>query len=317
MAEANQVPGLAKAKLIPLDDKGAESDESKHIKVQFNPSSLKVTLANTLKADSKSNDSGTAAQFVDKSSSSLSIELMFDTTVGFDAVKANTDVRLQTQKIAEAFMKPIEGSNNKMRAPARCRFQWGAFKFVGMVGSYNETLDFFSPEGIPLRARLSLSLKEDKYQFERDDQVKAKRGQLPNFSKAPKDTKKKQTGDTQTLNEALKNENKDEAKFRSTAMANGVEDTRQLNAQPLQVAKNDPVISETRQMDGSSASPGFSQGNSAALGSRIPGAFSHINKTSKLINQAEIRAKQAQQKAEQIKRRLQSASKRIQDVRDN
>lgn len=317
MAEANQAPSLAKAKLIPLDDKGAESDESKHIKVQFNPSSLKVTLANTLKADSKSKNSGTAAQFVDKSSSSLSIELMFDTSVEFDGVKANTDVRLQTQKIAEAFMKPIEGGDNKMLAPARCRFQWGAFKFVGMVGSYNETLIFFSPEGIPLRARLSLSLKEDKYQFERDDQVKATRGKLPNFSKAPKDAKNKQTGDTQTLNEALKNENKDEAKFRNTAMSNGVEDTRQLNAQPLQVEKNDPIIPETRQMDGSTASPGFSQGNSASLGSRIPGAFSQINKARKQINKIASRAQQAKQKAEQARRRLQSASKRIQDVRDN
>lgn len=317
MAETGQVPSLAKAKLIPLDDKGAESDESKHIKVQFNPSSLKVTLANTLKADSKSNDSGTAAQFVDKSSSSLSIELMFDTTVEFDGVKANTDVRLQTQKIAEAFMKPIEGSDNKMLAPARCRFQWGAFKFIGMVGSYNETLDFFSPEGIPLRARLSLSLKEDKYQFERDEQVKAKRGQLPKFSKAVQDAKKKQTSDNQTMNEALKSEGKDEAKFRNTAMANGVEDTRQLNAQPLQVAKNDPAIPETRQMDGSSASPGFSQGNSASLGSRIPGAFSQINKTSKQISQAALRVQQARQKIEQTKKRLQSASNRIQDVRDN
>lgn len=50
---------------------------------------------------------------------------------------------------------------------------------------------FFSPEGIPLRAKLGLSLKEDKYQFERDESVKAKRQQLPHFSKLAKDSKKK------------------------------------------------------------------------------------------------------------------------------
>lgn len=143
MAEINNIPELAKAKLIPLDEAGAESNEIAHINVQFNPSSLKVSLANTLKADSKSGDSGSAAQFVDKSSSSLSIELMFDTSVASNEAEANSDVRIQTQKIADAFMKPIEGSDNKLLAPARCRFQWGAFKFVGMMGSYNETLDFF------------------------------------------------------------------------------------------------------------------------------------------------------------------------------
>lgn len=317
MAEASNIPTLAKAKLIPLDDQGAESDESKHIKVQFNPSSLKVSLANTLKADSKSGDSGSAAQYVDKSSSSLSIELMFDTTVDFEEVKANTDVRLQTQKIAAAFMKPVEGSDDKLLAPARCRFQWGAFKFVGMVGSYNETLDFFSPEGIPLRAKLGLSLKEDKYQFERDASVKAKRGQLPNFSKAPKESKKQETAENQTLNEALKKEHKDEANFRNTAMSNGVEDTRQLNGQPLQVAKSDPAVPETRQMDGSSASPGFSHGQSDTLGSRIPGAFSQVNNTHNQVTRAKRQAASAQQQAELTERRLQSARKRIQDVRDN
>lgn len=313
MAEVNNTPVLAKAKLIPLDAEGAESKELAHINVQFNPSSLKVSLANTLKADSKSGDSGSAAQFVDKSSSSLSIELMFDTTIDSNEAKANSDVRIQTQKIAEAFMKPVKGANNKLLAPARCRFQWGAFKFVGMVGSYNETLDFFSPEGIPLRAKLGLSLKEDKYQFERDESVKAKRQQLPHFSKVPKDSTKKQTADSETINDVLKKEQKDEANFRHTAMSNGVENIRQLDGQAIQLAKNDPAVTETRQMDGRMASSGFRQGQSDAIGSRIPGAFSQINKTRNQLTQV----KSQRQQIEQSKRRLKNATQRIQDIRDN
>jgi len=317
MAEAANSVTLAKAKLIPLDDSGAESDESKHINVQFNPSSLKVTLANTLKADSKSSSSGAAAQFVDKSSSSLAIELMFDTTLKSDGAEANTDVRQQTQKIAEAFMKPIEGSGDKLLAPARCRFQWGAFMFVGMMGSYNETLDFFSPEGIPLRAKLGLSLKEDKFQFERNDKIKAQRGQLPKFSKALDDSKKQETSEQQNINEVLKQEKIDEAKFRGTAMGNGVENPRQLNGQPLQVAKTDPSVPETRQQDGSQASPGFSFGQSDSLGSRIPGAFSQVNQTRIQISKARRRVDGAQRQAEQTKQRLLNAGKRIKDVRDS
>jgi len=314
MAENTNSPALAKARLIPLTEDGAESDVSQHITVQFNPASLKVTLSNTLKADSRGGDSETAAQYVDKSSSSLAVDLMFDTSVSSDGVDANSDVRLQTQKIAAAFMKPVEGNDDKLRAPSRCRFQWGAFKFVGMMSSYGETLDFFSPEGIPLRAKLGLALKEDRYQFERDDSVKAKRGELPRFGKSPNNSTQKESGENQTLNETLKNEKKDEAGFRSTALLNGIENVRQLGGQVLQVAKKDPAIADARQMDGSRASPGFNYGKSDTLGSRIPGAFSQVNKT---IIRASSALDSAQQQAETAKKRLQSARNRIQDLRDN
>ena len=39
------------------------------------------------------------------------------------------------------------------------RFAWGDFRFDGHVEALEETLDYFSPEGRPLRARLSLSLR--------------------------------------------------------------------------------------------------------------------------------------------------------------
>jgi hypothetical protein len=39
------------------------------------------------------------------------------------------------------------------------RFAWGEFGFDGHVEALEETLDSFSPEGRPLRARLSLSLR--------------------------------------------------------------------------------------------------------------------------------------------------------------
>ena len=39
------------------------------------------------------------------------------------------------------------------------RFVWGEFRFDGHVEALEETLDSFSPDGRPLRARLSLSLR--------------------------------------------------------------------------------------------------------------------------------------------------------------
>jgi len=173
------------AKLIPMEGENIVKDENQHIEVQFNPSTLKITLSNTLKAE-KHGGNSKAAQFVDKSESSMSVELLFDTTVAWKTVKksveANSDVRKQTKSIAEQFMQPQEPNSKRPKAPKRCRFQWGSFKFTGMVSSYGETLDFFAPEGIPLRATLALTLKEDSYQFDMDESVKAATREMPKFT---------------------------------------------------------------------------------------------------------------------------------------
>lgn len=180
MADIN----IAHAKLIPMEGDRVVTDESQHIEVQFNPATLRVTLSNSLKADNRGGSGGSrnAAQFVEKSESSLSVELLFDTTIKWKEVEANSDVRKQTKRIAEQFMQPQEPGSARPRAPKRCRFQWGSFQFSGMVSSYSETLDFFAPEGIPLRATLALNLKEDRYQFDMDETVQAAVRELPKFS---------------------------------------------------------------------------------------------------------------------------------------
>lgn len=127
------------------------------IPVQFNPSTLKVSMANALSTNEKPKNNS-ATQYLDKASASLSVELIFDTSL------EDTDVRRKTQALAEAFMKPTQ-RGKKLVAPSRCLFQWGSFAFVGLMQSLDETLDFFSPTGTPLRASVSLKLAEDRYQF--------------------------------------------------------------------------------------------------------------------------------------------------------
>lgn len=172
---------LERAKLIPVSGNNDTPDLNNAIDVQFNPVSLKVNLANTLKPP-QGQGSSRATQFVDKSSSSLAVELVFDTSyipAGSSAetaqgggtrnrIEQGSDVRQQTRKIAEKFMKPVE-AGGRMQAPSRVLFQWGAFEFVGIVQSYDETLDFFSPKGRPLRATVALKLNEDRYQFRSND----------------------------------------------------------------------------------------------------------------------------------------------------
>ena len=74
-------PQIAHARLIPMNGEQVDSDESTHIQVQFNPATLRLNLSNTLHANSGGGRGGRrpAAQYVDKSESSLTVELVFDT----------------------------------------------------------------------------------------------------------------------------------------------------------------------------------------------------------------------------------------------
>jgi hypothetical protein len=175
---------IVHARLIPMEGNNVVSDESRHIEVQFNPSTLRITLANNIKADTGAGNRN-SAQYVGKCEGSLSVELLFDTTVtwqsGATQVEANSDVRIQTNRIADVFMGLQDPDSSRPKAPRRCRFQWGRFQFTGMLSSYSETLDFFAPEGIPLRATLALTLKEDSYRFEHG-KVQAVKREQPTIS---------------------------------------------------------------------------------------------------------------------------------------
>lgn len=254
-----------RARLFPVEGPADRGDPATAIDVQFNPMTLKVTLANTLKA-SENSDNGSAAQFVDKSTSSLTVELLFDTSI------EDTDVRLKTKAIAEAFMKPVESGDQQL-APKRCLMQWGAFEFVGMMASYDETLDFFSPEGTPLRATLAIKLNEDRYQFRQSSARKSAR-ETPTFGGAG-------AGNAATAN---KEAGRDERAWRDTALYNGQENPRQTSPAGLAVPNQSANAAVTAQsgvrvsggagLKANIAAPGFSFGASATLGTAIPGAFS-------------------------------------------
>jgi hypothetical protein len=141
-----------------------EKDGGKRVTVQFNPESLKVSFANQIeKSDSAGDQKGTPAmQFVGAGTTKLSLQLWFDVSQPISEAatpkdeKDVNDVRKLTQEVA-FFITPIEDANKKFKPPAT-RFLWGSFQFDGIVESMEETLEFFSPEGRPLRASVSLNL---------------------------------------------------------------------------------------------------------------------------------------------------------------
>jgi hypothetical protein len=151
---------LTKAKLIELDQKFKEFSGGKKVTVQFNPDTLKVTFANQVVEPKGGDQSGgnKGQQFVGAGTTKLALTLWFDVT----AMTQNPvdDVRLLTKEVIY-FMtpQPTEKDPEQFIPPA-VRFSWGSFLFDGIVDGLEESLEFFSPEGRPLRASVGLSLSQ-------------------------------------------------------------------------------------------------------------------------------------------------------------
>lgn len=128
-------------------------DKGKTAKVHFNPASLQYSVNNTL----RQGQGNATKQFVSQTTAELSMELVFDTT------DTGRDVRQETDKMAK-LLKPFQEGNGKV--PPRVEFAWGAYRFTGMVKQYRETLDFFAPSGLPLRASVNIALASQDVTFE-------------------------------------------------------------------------------------------------------------------------------------------------------
>ena len=293
------------AMLIPFDRE--EEDTTRAVKVQFNPTSLKVSLASTLNENARSGQSR-SAQFVDKSSSNLTVELIFDTTLAGPEVQdaegkkrpewtESSDVRVLTGKIADRFMKTTR-VGSRLRSPSRCSFRWGAFRFIGIMESFDETLDFFSPTGIPLRSTVALKLSESRYQFSSEAASAAARD-TPKLSSTG--NAGDGSGDGSSVNDANKEAKKKDRDWRNTALFNGIESPRLPNVPTLAV----PNLSVSESLSGlasvsvgsggslgasASASPSFNFGASSALGTNVAGAFSPASVSSSAAASGGLRA---------------------------
>jgi hypothetical protein len=226
VASVPDVASLAKAQLVQLD---ASFDQpiapETWCTVQFNPESLKVSYSNQLEKPPGSGDQrGPAAmQVVGTSATKLSLTLWFDVGSSQGSRAAVDDVRVLTKEVA-FFITPGPPKSKRKTLPA-VRFVWGSFLFDGLMDSLEESLEYFSPEGKPLRASVSVSLSRQEIVFDFNDASGA-----PGGKKAP------QTPGTTPLVQAAEGSTvqglADAAgagqDWQSIAAANGIENPRLL-----------------------------------------------------------------------------------------
>jgi len=160
---------LAKAQLIEvfMDSTGNVTGTGKVVPVQFNPQTLKLNYSNQWGSGDQAQ--GSSVQFVGTSTTKLSLELWFDVSLPLpDGLPdPGGDVRKLTQLVT--YFMTVQNPNapqQSSRVPPAMKFQWGSFLFNGTMDSMDETIDLFSPDGLPLRSNVAISISKHDLLFE-------------------------------------------------------------------------------------------------------------------------------------------------------
>lgn len=220
---------LVKAELHQINlETGAEVDKSRKVSVQFNPESLKVSFANQIQQQTGSGtqNGNPPQQFVGEGTTKLALQLWFDVNAPQEGTTPINDVRKMTEKIIFFITPNEEPKGSKKFIPPGVRFIWGSFQFEGLMESVEESLEFFSSEGIPLRASMTINLSQQKIKIYKSDKTASARKNLPEprpLTSAPK-------GSTVQGEAAKQGKGGD---WQSIAAANGIENPR--NLQPGQL----------------------------------------------------------------------------------
>jgi LysM repeat protein len=120
------------------------------IPLRFNPTEYQLQKANNFAEIPIPGLESPPIQFIRGSAEKMVVEVLVDTSDTLD------DVRV-------AYVDALRGLmdlNRDLHAPPIVRFTWDTEVFRGVLESLNVTYVLFTPEGVPLRAKLSLSLKE-------------------------------------------------------------------------------------------------------------------------------------------------------------
>lgn len=144
---------LVKATLQKIKSDEAETEDGTAFAVQFNPESLKIKITNNVEGGRTT--AKQTRQQTGNSSRVLSLDLHFD-TVDEGSTGSPVSVREKTKQLEQFVSAEPENPDT----PPKLKFQWGDLTVVGIVENLDISLDHFASNGFPLRAKVSLRIKE-------------------------------------------------------------------------------------------------------------------------------------------------------------
>lgn len=214
-------PALACIKILDREALNSNRGLREEMYVKFNPTEYAISKGAQIAEIGIPGLDNPLLQFVRGQNTKLTLELFFDTTNGGMGSDAQ-DVRELTAPFFELVRIQPE-----THAPPRIQFIWGSparpfdktNDFKAIVESVNQKFTLFAPNGNPLRATLSLSLREYKSIKEQVQELKLN---------SPNHTKRHMVKRGETLSQIAWEEYRDPQLWRRIAEENNLSNLRDL-----------------------------------------------------------------------------------------
>lgn len=211
---ASRRPQKGAASRPPSSQKAfLESEAGAKLPCLFNPSQLQLTRSNSWRTDVVPGRDAPELSFTGGQAGSLTLELTFDTTSEGKPVTNYTNKLLDLMKVDTSLAGYDESANNGR--PPWVKFHWGDLhSFKAVIASLDITFTYFARSGMPLRAKVSMSLT----QYEPDGNW----GPQNPTSGTPKPQRSHRVGNGETLDRIAAAYYGNSNHWRSIALANGI-----------------------------------------------------------------------------------------------
>jgi nucleoid-associated protein YgaU len=142
-----------------------KTERGDRIDCLFNPSELTVSKSNSWNAGQSKGRNAPELRFQGGQSATLSLNLTFDTTRDGTDVTEHTTKLLDLMKV-DASLPGADRARNSARPPW-VEFHWGKLhSFRAIVDKLQIRFTFFAADGMPLRAKVDVTLKQWKDEAE-------------------------------------------------------------------------------------------------------------------------------------------------------
>lgn len=134
---------------------------SERLPCMFNPSELEISRSNSWDSPSLAGQGVQQARYTGAGAGTMTLNLTFDTTDSGKAVTQYTGKLMKLMDVDPSLGGTDEKSNNAR--PPYVTFHWGDLhSFEAVVTSLSLQFTYFSSTGVPLRAKVSMSLMQYK-----------------------------------------------------------------------------------------------------------------------------------------------------------
>lgn len=204
------LPDIKKAKIEILDLNGNKIDED--IEVLFNPAQYTLSDSPQYSRKKRKKSKASASMYTGGNDSTLDMELFFDTGPVINASGKNNKTATDVSDKVKKFQQLVR-IKGEMHSPPIVKFIWGSLSFKGTVTQLKSTFTKFTESGMPIQAKLSLSLKA--YREQENEKRKSP-------FESPDRTKCRTIREDYSIWDMAQNEYGDMAKWKVIARANDI-----------------------------------------------------------------------------------------------